>query len=106
VATDRYHAESDTLTRFLAECCLINPHSYATTGELFQRWCKWARSDGAEPGSSKAFGQALDRAGYPIRKGTAGRRLRHGIGLPADTRRATGDPRADGCATDSRSSGA
>jgi putative DNA primase/helicase len=80
VATDRYHADSDALTQFIAECCLLNPHMFATTGELFARWSKWATVDGADPVSRKAFGLALDRVGYPTDP-RSNRRVRRGIGL-------------------------
>lgn len=84
IATDRYQLDSDAVARFVEECCMKNPHMHVTTGDAFDRWGRWAIADGAESISQKAFGQALDRCGYPAVKGTGGRRLRHGIGLYAD----------------------
>ena len=84
VATEQWQRESDALTRFLDACCLRNPHMNATTTDLFDRWQRWAVEDGADPVSRKAFGQALDRLGYPTMKTTGGRRVRNGLGLLAD----------------------
>lgn len=81
IATDAYQLASDAIGRFIEERCLLNPHMHATTGELFDAWCKWAAADGAEPMSSKAFGKAIDDRGYPAVKSTGGRRVRRGIGL-------------------------
>jgi putative DNA primase/helicase len=84
VATSNYQKAMDAVARFIAECCLINPHMYATTSELFARWVTWAAEDGTEPISSKAFGQALDRKGYPAGPGGRAGRTRRGIGLQAE----------------------
>ncbi len=83
-ATDAYHAASDAITRFLDQCCLIGPHYYATVTELWDRWTTWATDDGAEPVSKRAFGEALDKRGYPVHRGTGGRRVRRGLGLQAN----------------------
>ncbi|HEY3713870.1 MAG TPA: phage/plasmid primase, P4 family [Jatrophihabitantaceae bacterium] len=82
-ATAKYQTDSDAIARFLADCCLINPHMYITTGEAFERWVTWAADDGTEPISSKAFGEALDRRGHPTTKSN-GRRVRRGLGLLTD----------------------
>lgn len=85
VATDDYQKASDAIARFIDECCLINPHAYTTTADAHDRWNRWAMEDGTEPMSQKAFGQALDRRGYPAVKSTGGRRVRRGLGLSTDT---------------------
>lgn len=81
VATAAYRVESDAVTRFLTECCYLNPHVRATTGELFTRWQSWAALDGAEPMSQKALGQALDRHGLVAQPPVHGKRWRSGIEL-------------------------
>jgi len=81
VATDAYRSDSDAVTRFLNECCYLNPHVRATTGELFARWQSWAALDGAEPMSQKALGQALDRHGLVAQPPVHGKRWRVGIEL-------------------------
>lgn len=80
-ATERYQADADALGRFVAECCIVNPHMFATVADLFARWTRWAADDGTEPGSKRAFGEAMDRRGHPVTRGTGGTRIRRGIGL-------------------------
>lgn len=81
VATAAYRVESDAVTRFLTECCYLNPHVRATTAELFARWQSWAALDGAEAMSQKALGQALDRHGLVAQPPVHGKRWRRGIEL-------------------------
>jgi putative DNA primase/helicase len=82
-ATDGYMRDSDAVARFIADCCMVNPHAYASIEDLFARWSKWALEDGAEPLSKRAFGDALTTHGYEnTRRG--GRSVRPGIGLMAD----------------------
>ncbi len=87
VATNRYQLDSDAVGRFIDECCLVNPHMFCTTADAFARWARWAVADGAEAMSSKAFGQALDRHGYPAGPGGRAGRQRRGLGLLADDER-------------------
>jgi putative DNA primase/helicase len=51
--------------------------------QLHDAWEQWRIRDGAEPMSQKAFGQALDRHGYPAGKAVSGKRWRTGIALKA-----------------------
>lgn len=80
-ATNAYKADSDAVGRFLADCTIKNPHMWVSVGDLFDAWSAWAADDGAEPMGKKAFGEAMDRAGYPAVKGAKGMRIRRGIGL-------------------------
>lgn len=88
VATDDYRRDSDAVRRFVDECCILNPHMFVTTADAHARWSHWSVVDGAEPMSRKAFGQALDRLGYPAGSAVNGKRLRRGIGLYADDQEA------------------
>jgi putative DNA primase/helicase len=83
-ATERYQADSDALGRFLAECCILNPHMWVTVADLFDRWTRWAAEDGTEPMGKRAFGDALDRRGHTVTRGTGGTRIRRGLGLAAE----------------------
>lgn len=82
VATERYRNDSDAVRRFVDECCLVGPHYWTTTDAAFERWSRWRAVDGAEELSRKAFGQSLDRLGYPADVNR--RRRRHGVGLAAE----------------------
>lgn len=83
-ATDRYQADADAIGRFITECCIVNPHMFATVADLWDRWCQWRIDDGAEEVSKNAFGDALDRRGHTVKRGHGGVRRRLGIGLAAD----------------------
>lgn len=83
-ATERYQADADAIGRFITECCIVNPHMFATVADLWDRWCTWRAEDGAEEVSKKAFGEALDKRGHPVKRGAGGTRKRTGIGLAAE----------------------
>ena len=80
-ATSAYKADSDAVGRFLASECFVSPAAWASVSDLWDAWTAWAAEGGAEPLSKKAFGEAMDRAGYPAVKGAKGMRIRRGIGL-------------------------
>lgn len=83
-ATDEYQADADALGRFLTECCATSPAVSVHAGQLFDAWLMWAAEDGSDPGSKKAFGEALDARGFPAHKGTGGARFRRGVALKTD----------------------
>lgn len=81
-ATGNYRRDSDAVARFIDEQCVTSsPVLKATTTELFNAWERWRSADGAEQVSQKAFGQALDKRGYPAGKPSNGKRWRSGIAL-------------------------
>lgn len=82
-ATEDYHATADATARFVADCCLVNPHMHASVSDLWARWCRWRAEDGAEEISKKAFGDSLDKRGLAADK-LRGTRIRRGIGLQSD----------------------
>jgi putative DNA primase/helicase len=79
-ATGKYKVDSDAITRFIEAECLINEHMFVTVAELWDRWSGWRVDDGADDISKKAFGEAMDRRGYPSQK-ERGTRVRRGITL-------------------------
>ena len=83
-ATDDYQRTSDDGRRFVETECIANPNMWAAMADLWARWESWRADDGAEPLSTKAFGQALDQHGFPADKGSRGVRIRRGLGLAAE----------------------
>lgn len=82
--TNRYKAESDAVGRFIADECRVGgAQSSATTGQLYERWQRWAARENAPELSKIAFGRALDRKGFPVDQNTRGWR-RSGICLQTD----------------------
>lgn len=81
-ATGDYQRDSDAVARFIDEECVTSSDvQKATTTDLFNAWERWRNADGAEQVSQKAFGQALDKRGYPAGKPSNGKRWRSGIAL-------------------------
>lgn len=87
VATAAYRVESDAVARFLDERCQLSqlsPHVRTGVSDLFAAWTAWAKLDGAEPMSAKAFGQALDRHRLEPARVSNGKRWRRGVELLPD----------------------
>jgi putative DNA primase/helicase len=91
VATDAYHTASDSVSRFIADCCVTSSHGQpglhgirATTTELHRVWIRWQAQDGCEPMGTRTFGLALDNKGYVNGAPSQGKRFRKGIGLRAE----------------------
>ncbi len=78
-ATGNYQRSSDVVARFIDEACINHADACATTSTLHNRWREWARVEGVDDMSPRALGQALDRLGYPAKKGAEGSRIRRGI---------------------------
>lgn len=85
VATDNYQRDNDAVGRFITEACVTSPVVKAITKNLYAAWCRWQETDGrAEPMGRGAFGEALDRRGYPAQQATHGKRWRVGIAVRED----------------------
>ena len=67
--------------RFLDSECFVSTGAWVKVSDLWDAWAAWATDDGAEPLSKTAFGEAVERRGYPAVKGTGGMRIRRGLGL-------------------------
>jgi putative DNA primase/helicase len=85
-ATGKYQQDSDAVGRFVdEECVTSSPALQATTSKLFDVWEQWRFREGAEQLSQKAFGQALDKKGYPVTSRTNSGRHRGGIDVKVQT---------------------
>lgn len=91
-ATTEYRLESDTLGRFLDDCCLLASGYRTRSAELYAAWVAWCTQEHEQPGSNKAFTTALQNRGYDNKRSKVGAVI-HGVGLAADTDVAT---RGDG----------
>jgi putative DNA primase/helicase len=67
-ATRAYRAESDVLGRFLDERCLKMPALHVGSTELFSAYEKWCAAEREDPGSHKAFADAMKAKGFEGRK--------------------------------------
>jgi len=82
-ATSTYHAEMDTIARFLEECCIPGSPDIAKVkatalASAYQGWCKRVSET---PLSNNAFIADLEQRGYTRARGTANQYYWHGLGL-------------------------
>jgi putative DNA primase/helicase len=78
-ATETYFDEQDLFTQWVEECCDVGPHKSDTKASLFASWKAYCERNGDNPGGSKAFTQALKRAGYEPMKNTPGQHGKRGF---------------------------
>ena len=83
MATDAYREDSDTISRFIADCCRVSITASAPASELYRGWQEWAVANGADALSDKAFAKAMDRRGFASKRTRMGN-YRAGIELRGD----------------------
>lgn len=84
-ASEAYFAAEDAIARWIGACCAVDKAYSATSGELYRSWKNWAEDGGEEPGSNKAFSNALEEGGYKRKIERDGTRF-YGIALRPDER--------------------
>jgi putative DNA primase/helicase len=83
-ATAAYFADQDLLAQWLDEKCDTerdNPHKWGTVADLFASWSKYANEAGEQPGSKKAFNEAMQSRGFHPARGGKGVRTFKGVRL-------------------------
>jgi putative DNA primase/helicase len=84
-ATSAYKEESDPLSEFLQERCVIADNAVAAAGELYKAYAGWAEQRGLgkdERLGSRTFGERMTER-FQRKHGEGGKRYR-GVGLMAD----------------------
>src|ERR1700730_6137572 len=84
-AREAYFAAEHAIARWIGAVCAVDKAYSATSGELYRSWKKWAEDGGEEPGSNKAFSNALEEGGYKRKIERDGTRF-YGIALRPDER--------------------
>ncbi len=80
VATEGYRAESDTIGRWLEECCLVQGSAQAKAAGLLDSFNKWAQTVHEGEGSATWLGRKLAEKGFTkVRSGQGV--MYQGIGL-------------------------
>jgi len=79
-ATKSYRVDSDALGRFLDESCHFAGSARAPSSQLFAAWARWCERENEDPGTNKAFTDALRARGYENARTNTGAVWR-GIGL-------------------------
>lgn len=83
-ATETYRCEMDTLSDFLAECCIQNRQAEAAAGRLYAAYRSWAEQRGEAPLAQRNFGLALSERGFVPDRLAGGTRIWRGIGLKGE----------------------
>lgn len=81
-ATEDYRNEMDPVTDFIEDCCIQDPALVTPSTDLYTAYNQWCVVHREKTGSSKAFGTALERKGFPAvrtseARGRSGLALRH-----------------------------
>ena len=82
-ATEVYRSESDTVGRFVAECCLAMPSVRVKFSELYSALESWCEDAGDSLPSRKFVGEWLKNSGHDDKH--SGTRWYLGIALKAET---------------------
>jgi phage/plasmid-associated DNA primase len=64
VATATYLAEEDSLAQWIDECCVTGRDQWGVGAQLWQSWKAWAESIKEQPGTRKAFADAMAAHGH------------------------------------------
>ena len=83
-ATEEYFNNSDTLGKWLEDCCKVVEYAKAPIGDLYESWDKWRAENGEYEISKQRFGDVLEERGFKREKGGAGVRLHAGLSLNQD----------------------
>jgi putative DNA primase/helicase len=79
-ATASYREESDVLSGFLSNCCVIDELHSVPAKQLYEAYTAWCTETGDEAFTSTMFGRLLNERGF-IAKKTGGKVYRHGISI-------------------------
>jgi putative DNA primase/helicase len=86
-ATAEYRQESDSVRRFIEDCCECLHGAQVEAGKLFVAYKQWCEHEGEQPLSSTAFGHDMGNRGYSqaqARINTVNRKIRRHIRLVSE----------------------
>lgn len=63
-ATDSYLGEEDSIAQWIDECCTTGRSCWGVGDDLWQSWKDWAAANNEQPGSRKAFADAMASHGF------------------------------------------
>jgi putative DNA primase/helicase len=78
-AVRAYREESDTLGRFILECCEVRPLAQVKSSSLFKHYQEFCEQSGERWIPAKDFPAEIERRGFTYKRGTGGTRYYHGI---------------------------
>lgn len=83
-ATTDYRAENDTVKQFIADECVLNTNAKVSRSELHHAYLAWARDNGAEQLTARAFAPRIAALQGITEGKTNGIRVWKGAGLKTD----------------------
>lgn len=72
-ATERYKAEEDTLSEFIADTCEVGDHFVTPVGEIYRLYEMWCRDNGESILSRKVFNGMMRARGFKYTHADRGR---------------------------------
>ena len=67
-ATAKYLADEDAFANWLTECCVTRKGQWGLSAMLWSSWVNWSETNREFTGSRKAFGQEIEKRGFPADK--------------------------------------
>jgi putative DNA primase/helicase len=80
-ATAEYQREQDSMSNFIAECCIVAEYARVMSSALLAAYQLWS---GDKNMSRQELQKRLNDKGFQSKRGHGGHYFYHGIGLPAD----------------------
>lgn len=73
-AADEYRAESDVISLFVDEACLVSPDATCSATDLFAAYTKWCNESNERPVNIRLFKTRLGEHGYEQKRTDSGQR--------------------------------
>jgi putative DNA primase/helicase len=83
-AVRKYREESDTLGRFIVECCIARPLAQVKSSALYRQYQEFCEAAGERWLAAKDFPAEMERRGFDHKRGTGGTRLYLGVELRSE----------------------
>lgn len=80
-ATDAYFSDQDLMGQWIEDRCEVRTGLWDKSADLFDNWTDYVHKAGENPGSKKAFGQAMQRRGFEPDRITDGIRVFRSVRL-------------------------
>lgn len=63
-ATEAYFEAQDVFGQWVSDNCQVGLREWEGTGKLYESWCRFAKANGEDTGTAKAFSSTMQKRGY------------------------------------------
>lgn len=63
-ATEAYFEAQDVFGQWISDKCQVGLREWEPTGKLYESWCQFAKANGEDTGTAKAFSSTMQKRGY------------------------------------------